>query len=320
MGDSMRLSASKQSGPFRLKSFFTLFLLAALIALSIPSAVRATAAGGGKMLKCSGLPCIEIHLAGGQSLTMLIDTGNVNSVLDKSKAEQLGLSLSPVNGADGKPVEAYSSATLKGVAAGNAYLSNIKVLVMDLTTDIDKGTFPKADGTLAYTAFNDKLLVLDYAHRTFSIAPAPKGGLPCGNLCGVISNPTFGKNGPPIVVTTGFTLNGTPLLMQIDTLWTGTMLRYDEGPAKQGLEDRTTSLTSPKFRSFPFTDGGVRMLEIPSQSQGFQGTTLNRNAPLYTPTPGVHQPDGLFDGTVGDELFNHHVLRFDFASHQFSIS
>jgi Aspartyl protease len=314
----MHLSASKQNGPFLSKRFLTFLLFSILLALSIPAPIRA-AAEGGKMLQCSGLPCIELHFAGGKVLTMLIDTGNVNSVLEASKATQLGLSLSPVMGADGKAVPGYSVATLNSVHAGDAALGDIKVLVMDIKSDINKGTFPKADGTLAYTALKDKLLVLDYAQRSFTIAPASKEGLSCDKPCGVISNPTFGKDGPPILATTGFTLNGKPLVMQIDTLWSGTMLLYDEGPAKIGQQARNLSAPSLKFRSFPFTDGGVKMLELPSQSQGFQGTILNRNAPYYSPTPGVHQPDALFDGTVGNELFEDHVLRIDFASHRFSI-
>ena len=189
----------------------------------------------------------------------------------------------------------------------------------NLKPDIDKGIFPQADGTIAYTALSDKLLILDYEHRTFAVSAAPKRAMSCSDRCGVISNPTFGHHGPPILATTGFTLNGMPLVMQVDTLWSGTMLLYDTGPAKLGLGARTLSLPSLKMREFPFTDGGVQMLELPSQFQSFQGTILNRNAPYYSPTPGVHQPDGLFDGTVGNELFDHHVVRVDFASHQFSI-
>jgi hypothetical protein len=192
------------------KSSVPCFIIALLI-VSLPLSAKAPAMPGGKMLRCSGLPCIELHIAGGKILTMLIDTGNVNSVLETSKATQLGLNLSPVTGADGKPVPGYSAATLTSVYAGDAPLGDIKVLVMDINADIDKGTFPKADGTLAYTALKDKLLGLDYVRRTIAVSPAPKEGLSCANRCGVISNPTFGKNGPPILATTGFTLNGRAL-------------------------------------------------------------------------------------------------------------
>jgi hypothetical protein len=274
---------------------------------------------GGKMLKCSGLPCIELHVSGGHYLKMLIDTGNVNSTLDKAMAVRLGLALSPVNGADGKPIPDYALATLRESSAGNASLGDIKVLVVDLKSDISKGTAPEADGTIAYTALHDKLLVLDYEHWKFAITKAPSGGSPCSNFCGQVSNPTFGVDGPPIVVTTGFRLNGVALVMQVDTLWSGTMLIYDAAAARLGLP-QAAAMSSLKERSFPFTDGGVQMAETRSNTQGFGETVLNRDAPFYLPTKAVHQPDGLFDGTVGNELFDHHVLRIDFASHQFSIT
>jgi len=46
------------------------------------------------------------------------------------------------------------------------------------------------------------------------------------------------------------------------------------------------------------------MKEAPADQEGFHGLTLSGPAPLvYFPTPDVHEPDGLFDATVGLELF-----------------
>jgi hypothetical protein len=294
-----------------------LLLLPALLALLVSLGAQASSFQGGAMLKCSGLPCMDVHFAGGKSLRMLMDTGNANSLLDKAKAEQLGLKLDPAIGADGKPIPDYAIATLKDAFAGDAPLGDLKVLVLDLKTDIAKGSVPPADGTLAYTAFPEKLLMLDYSHQKFGISPASKDQTPCSGFCGEISHPTFGKQGPPMVVTSGFTVNGTPVSMQIDTLWTGTMLIYDTSVAKLGLSVAASSQTK---RSFPFTDGGVQMLEANGINEGFGKGTLKKNAPIYFPTQGVHQPDGLFDGTVGDGLFQGHVLLMNFATRQFSIS
>jgi len=294
-----------------------LLQLPVMLAILISFGAHAASFQGGAMLKCSGLPCMDIHFAGGNSIRMLMDTGNSSSLLDKAKAEQLGLKLDPAIGRDGKPVAGYVVATLKDCYAGDAPLGDLKVLVLDLKADIAKGSIPAADGTLAYTAFREKLLMLDYAHRKIAIAPAGKDNAPCPGFCGEISHPTFGKQGPPMVVTSGFTVNGTPVSMQIDTLWSGTMLIYDTSVAKLGLSSAAASQTK---RSFPFTDGGVQMLEAQGISEGFGKGSLKRSAPIYFPTPGVHQPDGLFDGTVGDELFQGHVLLMNFATSQFSIS
>ena len=46
-------------------------------------------------------------------------------------------------------------------------------------------------------------------------------------------------------------------------------------------------------------------------------TVLKQDAILYFATPKVHAPDGMFDGTVGHELFTGHVLTSDFHAHRF---
>lgn len=87
---------------------------------------------GAAMLDCSGLPCVEVTLAGGKHLRLLVDTGNVSSLLDTAVAKEAGLELTPVNGSDGKPVAGYGRAVLDGVKLGDASLGEVKVLVVDL--------------------------------------------------------------------------------------------------------------------------------------------------------------------------------------------
>lgn len=78
-----------------------------------------------------------------------------------------------------------------------------------------------------------------------------------------------------------------------------------------------TPVASPA--QFPFTDGGVRMKFVPAQNEGFRELSLAASHPVvYFPTPGVHEPDGLFDATVGVELFRNSVLTLDF--HNLTVS
>ena len=44
------------------------------------------------------------------------------------------------------------------------------------------------------------------------------------------------------------------------------------------------------------------------------------NPAIYFATPGVHQPDGLFETIVGDELFVHSVLTLDLYHMTFDVS
>jgi hypothetical protein len=71
-------------------------------------------------------------------------------------------------------------------------------------------------------------------------------------------------------------------------------------------------------QSFPYTDGGVTLNAAPSGRITFAGSALaSRTAVVYFPAAGrnpVHQPDGLFEATVGNALFAHSVVTLDFKS------
>jgi len=260
------------------------------------------------MLSCSGLPCVDITLAGGKHLRMLVDTGNMNSVVDTAVAKKLGLTVDPVNGADGKPVAGYGRSVLSNVKLGDASLEDIKILVMDIAKDIKQDQMPAADGTLAYTAFKDRLLVLDYKNHKVLVSGALTAETLCPGNCGTLTTPTFGKHGPPILVATGYSVNDRPVTAQIDTLFTGTFLIYPTSVQKLGLaqEAKTT-----KKQFFKYTDGGVEMLEDRAKSETFGDHVLAKDAPIYFATPAVHLPDGMFDATVGHAVLEHSVLWLD---------
>jgi hypothetical protein len=266
------------------------------------------------MLDCSGLPCVDVTVAGAKHLRMLIDTGNLNSILDSAVAKQMGLDVQPFVGRDGKPIPEYSIATLSDVRVGDLPLGDLRVLVLNLQSDMQKGIMPKADGLLTYPVFKDRVLTMDYKARRVEISEKLSADRPCPHYCGALANPTFGKQGPPIVTTTGFQLNGKPIVAQIDTMYSGSMLIYSTSVDKLGLQDQQKSTTQ---RMFKYTDGGVNMIEGTAAKQSFGDVTLKTKSSVYFATAEVHQPDGMFDGTVGHELFVGHVLTFDFHTNHF---
>jgi Aspartyl protease len=285
-------------------------LLAFFLAVGLSSAIAQTPElRGTAMLNCSGLPCVDVTLGSGKHLRMLIDTGNVNSLLDTALATEAGLAISPAHGADGKPLPGYGFTVLAGVKLGDASLGDLRVLVLDLASHIKRDRVPAADGALAYTAFKDRLLELDYTRRTVHVTDRLETELPCPGFCGKLTTPTFGKNGPPIVVTTGFLLNAQPVTAQVDTLFSGTMLVYPGSVQKLGLDEEAKTT---KKRFFNYTDDGVDMLEAQSKQEAFGELVLGKSAPVYFTTPSVHLPDDMFDATVGHELFQHSVLSLDF--------
>jgi hypothetical protein len=288
--------------------------LIALAAISVSSVAQMPALKTVPMLTCSGLPCVEITTANGKHLKMLVDTGNASSVLVLSKADELGLEVKPYVGADGKPNPDYSVTKIEGASLGDASLGDLKMLVVKRDPDAKKNDPTLADGHLSYRVFKDRILKLDYKAQQVSISDVLTADVPCPGFCGTITLPTFGTQGPPIVVASGFQVNGQPVNVQIDTLYTGTMLIYPTSVEKLGL---TAQQSLPKTRFFPHTDGGVDMIEGTAQKESFGPADLKTDATLYFATPKVHTPDGMFDGTVGHELFTGHVVTLDFHTHHF---
>jgi hypothetical protein len=119
------------------------------------------------------------------------------------------------------------------------------------------------------------------------------------------------------VVADGFSVNGQPITAQVDSLWPGSLLIYTASIEKLGLKDAAAVTANDRF---PFTDGGVTELKGTAKEIGFGTDALAKATPLYFPTPGVHEPDGLFDGTVGIALMKDKIVTLDFHAMTISIA
>jgi hypothetical protein len=299
-----------------------LLAISCLAALLIFSGAQAHAQRAGELkfaaevplLDCDGMPCVEARMGSGPVLKMGIDTGNVDSVLDAAFAEAAGLKPTAALPA-GAPSGMFRT-TIPSISVGNVKLTNVGALAMGLSDMIAQNQMPHVDGTLAYTAFKDRVLQIDFVGRTVRISEVLTAPVDCPGACDKVSLIKFGKEGPPIVVADGFEINGKKVSAQIDTMYSGTLLVYSASIEKLQLAD---AAKTTKSRDFPFTDGGVKMKEAPAEKEGFGGLILSGPAPLvYFPTPDVHEPDGLFDATVGLELFYKAAVTLNF--HDMTIS
>ena len=273
----------------------------------------ANAGAGVDMLDCGGFACFSLELGAGKSVKVLFDSGNVRSILDLAQAKALGLTLGPYT-RDGKVVPDRYTAEVTNATVGKTPLPPVKFLVVNLQKFVAQDQIPPAQALLSYTALQDRVLTLDYGHHHVTISDWASVKAPTRNT-GVLTYPTFGQDGPAIVATTGFQVNGQPITVQVDTLYGGTLLIYPTSVEKLGL---TAQARSSKTRKFPFTDGGVDMVEGKAK-ESFGSTDLLNEAPLYFATPQVHLPDGMFDGTVGVELFIGRSVTFDFHANRFWI-
>jgi hypothetical protein len=260
------------------------------------------------LLDCDGTPCVDARIGDGRLVRLGIDTGNVDSVLDSKIAEAAGLKPSepPKPGA---PSGLFRT-VMNSVHIGMLTLTNVPAIGMDLSEMISQKQMPHVAGTLAYPAFKDRIVQMDFATQKLRVSDVVTAPVRCIGVCDTMSLITFGKDGPPIVVADGFEINGERVSAQVDTMYTGSLLVYTASIEKLSLSGaaKTTDV-----KLFPLTDGGVNMKVAEAQREGFGGVTLAKDgAKVYFPTETVHEPDGLFDATVGLELFRDAVLTLDF--------
>lgn len=255
---------------------------------------------------CDGLICINVALDGAKPRRMLFDTGNVNQVIVAETARDAGWVLEPVQ-KDGQTVPGIYHAGDHRVAFG-------KVDAKTTFFAFDRARLgdyvPPGEGALTYPFFKDRVVQIDYPHHRLRISdvittpvPARRDGV------GSLKLITFGEHGPPVLIGSPFTLNGKSLRAQIDTGYTGTMLVYDAAVANLDL----TKQGKPEF--FPYTDGGVPMLAASAKSIGLGAQIIAKSPTLYFVGEGknpVHQPEGFFEGRVGNALFAHSVVTLDF--------
>jgi hypothetical protein len=260
------------------------------------------------LLDCDGTPCVDARIGESKIVRLGIDTGNVDSVVDSKVAEAAGLKpLAPPK--PGAPTGMFRTA-FTSIRLGSLTLVNVPAIGMDLSEMISQKQMPHVAGTLAYPAFKDRILQLDFAAHKLRVSDVLTGPVKCTGACDTMSLITFGNEGPPIVVADGFEINGVKVSAQVDTMYTGSLLVYTASIAKLSLSG---AAQTTDMRLFPLTDGGVNMKFAEAQQEGFNGLTLAKDsAKVYFPTETVHEPDGLFDATVGLELFRDAVLTLDF--------
>ena len=260
------------------------------------------------LLDCDGTPCVDARIGDGKTVRLGIDTGNVDSIVDSKVAEAAGLKPSepPKPGA---PSGMFRT-VMTTVHVGALTLANVSAIGMDLSDMISQKQMPHVAGTLAYTAFKDRILQLDFVAHKLRVSDVLTGPVKCTGACDTMALVTFGKDGPPILVADGFEINGASVSAQVDTMYTGSLLVYTASIEKLSLSG---AAQTTDMRLFPLTDGGVNMKVAEAQQEGFRGIILvKEGAKVYFPTETVHEPDGLFDATVGLELFRDAVLTLDF--------
>lgn len=262
---------------------------------------------------CDGVPCFDVELSGKElRLTFGTRTQGI-SVIDLEAAKSLGIQLEPMT-RFGRTIPGVQTLTARGVAIGGVSLGDIKFVANYISEEVSRGTFPHADGTVTYEAFNNRILQLDYGSGAAYISQPLSTVTPCPSYCGDISvmRPSPMELGG--VTVTGFNVNGSPIVALVDTSFTGTMLIYPSAVVELGL---TTECKGTELKSFPFTLGGKDLIESSAAAEGYGSVTLATKAPLYCGSPQNNMLKADFHAAVGNALLKGHKITFNFHDNKF---
>lgn len=269
------------------------------------------------LLDCAGIPCVEMTGADGKTFRLLIDLAEVNSFLDTKQAKAMGLPLQPLKGSDGNDISEIQQTVVPGAHLGDLPMGDFPFMVLDTATpkpDRQKQQPLPADGALTYSAFKSRVLQIDYAHHVLRISEPQTAPGACPGTCSNLMIKHFGGDYGPMTLTTGgFVINGQPIDVQLDTLFTGTVVIYPASVEKLGLKKQSKS---KQKENFPYVQGGLTLVRFDGASASFGAVPLTQNGPLYFGTPDDHFPAVHFDATVGWGLLSHAVVTFDFSSMQ----
>ena len=272
------------------------------------------------LLDCSGLPCVELTTGSGKTLRLLIDLGEANAYLDIKAAQMLGVDLQALKGSEGGDISQVQQTVVPGARLGDLPLGDFPFMVLDTTPQPGKSggdTAPMpGDGALTYGAFKNRIVEIDARNRILRISEPQTDPQPCSQSCTNLVIKHIGHWGPVTLTTSGFAVNGQPIDVQIDTLFTGTILIYPASVEKLGLKKESKAKPKEVFLHF---QGGVKLARSDAGSVNFQNTPLLQDGPLYFGTKDANLSESSFDATIGMGILSRAIATFDFKGMHFRI-
>lgn len=270
------------------------------------------------LLDCSGLPCLEMSTASGKTLRLLIDTAEANAYLDLKAAQALGANLQGLKTDANADVSQVQQTVVAGAKIGDLPMGDFPFMVLDTapqaTTSNEKPAPIPADGALTFRSFQQRVLKIDYAHHVVHLSEPLDTAPPCPQTCTDLIAKHIGEYGPVTLTTSGFSVNGQPINVQLDTLFTGTMVIYPDAVQKLDLK----KLAKAKHKEmFPYFQGGMKLAQAEAATEGYQSNQFGPDLPLYFFTADERPTNVSYDATVGSGLLNRATAVFDFKGMKF---
>ena len=255
---------------------------------------------------CQGLICLSGMINNQPLGSVLLDTGNVQSVILNQKASELKIAQGPYVSPQGQLYRNIIATEIVNFdIAGRLFPTQFMVISPE---QLGPKNTPFV-ATLAFPAFKGKTLEIDYRHKTVAVLPG--GLLRNDTRAQTLSLVPFGESGPAILVVDGLSVDGHSFRAQIDTAFAGTILFYDESVAALELTAAKAAAQGAN-ESFPYVDGGITLKRGAVGPVLFSGKALlGPGTASYFSTPAVPSPGHHFEATLGNAAFKGHLLVLD---------
>lgn len=256
-----------------------------------------------------GLPCMEVRLNGSTPLQLFLDLASNSSYLSAAAAKRAKLAgiseslQSSESSASFKPI----TSDVNHVQVGTLVLSE-SFAIIDPINALSLETAPRrelspGDGGLSYTAFANRLVILDFPHQRLRVSTGPYRKANCSN-CSRLQETSQGDFTGNILATDGFAIDGKRVKAVLDPLYPGAVLAMNPVVGLVGLEGKPIATT---YR-------GGHLLFVRPVSVTFGHHTLAASVPLVRADDGYDLSGTEYDVVIGLSLLSQHTFALDFRN------
>lgn len=259
---------------------------------------------------CSDLPCLEVTLDGSRPFRLLLDLASESSYITASAAEEaklVGISKGVLQKRALTHLPQLTTATVQRLQLGALVLHN-SFSVVDPGNPLSlaskpSGEIPPCDGTLSYTAFVDRLVVLDMPHHRLRVSKSPYKKTRCEDCSRLLLRMSNFKG--RLLATDGFALNMQPTTTILDTLYAGSVVAVEPIPGVVAFKDGTPT---------PETYSGDKVFFVKTVSVTFGKRILSRSAPLFRHDIAFGSDELQYDAIVGLDLISKYTFVLDLTN------
>jgi hypothetical protein len=264
-------------------------------------------------MSCAGLPCIDAKVDGNATpLRLVLNLSSKSSYLNPDALQKLkSTDGTHSQNRNQEASQAPATGEVKEVSAGSLELG--KSFFLSQTNRASNGDNidddRTNDGALSYTAFKNRVVIVDMPHGRLQIFEAPKLTNVCIGACSSLIEVQQADFAEKTLATRGFEINGRPVVAVIDSLYRGDLLAVE--PIEGILEREGT----PNGRTY----NGDKLFSVNTVRVTFKGDLIVPNAELARYSAGFAVSGRAYNVRIGGSVLLHTIYAFDFQNNTLTL-